>query len=61
MLSMTALVAVIVLLVGYTPLSHVLTFDALSLPLLGAMIVIPIIYFASAEAAKRWFYRRYTT
>jgi Mg2+-importing ATPase len=61
MLSMTALVAVIVLLIGYTPLSHVLAFDALSLPLLGAMIVIPIIFFASAEAAKRWFYQHYTT
>jgi Mg2+-importing ATPase len=61
LLGMTALVAVIVLAVPYTPLANVLGFDALSLPLLGAMIAIAGVYFASAEAAKRRFYRHFST
>jgi Mg2+-importing ATPase len=61
MLGMTALVAVLVLVVSYTPLANVLTFNALSLPQLGGMIVISLAFFASAEATKRWFYRHFST
>jgi Mg2+-importing ATPase len=61
MLSMTALVALIVLVVPYTPLASVLGFKALSLPLLGAMTAIALAFFASAEAAKRWFYVHFST
>lgn len=59
MLGMTACVALVVLIVPYTPAAGVVGFKALSLPLLAAMIAIALTYFASAEAVKRWFYRRY--
>jgi Mg2+-importing ATPase len=61
MLGMTALVITIVLAIPYTPLASVLGFNALSLPLLGAVIAIALAFFASAEAAKRWFYRHFST
>jgi Mg2+-importing ATPase len=59
MLGMTALVAVIVLAVPYTPVADVIGFKALSLPLQVVMVGLALTYFASAEAAKRWFYRRF--
>ena len=59
MLGMTAFVALIVLAMPYTPVADVIGFTALSLPLLAVMIGIALTYFASAEAAKRWFYRRF--
>ncbi len=61
MLGMTALVIAIVLAMPYTPLASVLGFKTLSLPLLGAVIAIALVFFASAEATKRWFYRHYST
>jgi Mg2+-importing ATPase len=59
MLGMTALVALLVLAVPYTPVASVIGFKALPLPLLATMVGLALTYFACAEAAKRWFYRRF--
>jgi Mg2+-importing ATPase len=59
MLSITAFVALLVLAVPYTPVASVIGFKALPLPLLAVMVGLALTYFACAEAAKRWFYRRF--
>lgn len=51
-------VIVIALLLPYTPLAGALGFEALDLFYLLLMIAISLVYFATAEIVKRWFYRR---
>ena len=54
----SAAVALLALIVPYTPLAALLGFQALDLPYLLAMIAIALGYFVAAEIAKRQFYRR---
>jgi P-type Mg2+ transporter len=58
MMVMTAIVILLVVLLPYSPLSGLLDFTPISPVYLVAMMAISIIYFASAEIAKRIFYRR---
>jgi Mg2+-importing ATPase len=60
MLLVTFIVAVVALLIPYSPLAAILGFQPFSLPTLGLIIVIVILYFISAELVKRWFYHHFT-
>ena len=51
--------ATVVLLLPYSPLAGMLGFEPLALPYLLAVIAISLVYFATAEAAKQAFYRRW--
>ncbi|MCC6616111.1 MAG: magnesium-translocating P-type ATPase [Anaerolineae bacterium] len=53
----SAVVALIAVLLPYTPLAPVLGFQALDWQYLLAMLIIALLYFAAAEGVKRWFYR----
>lgn len=59
MLVVTALVAGVTLALPYTPLAGLLEFVPLPLPVLLCMLAIVVIYFFSAEAMKRRFYRKF--
>lgn len=59
MLGMTLLVAVIALMLPYTPLAGPLGFTPLPLSYALAIFAIVALYFLSAELTKRWFYRRF--
>lgn len=54
----TALVVVTTLLLAYLPWAETFGFASLSPKFLGAMLVIVVLYAASAEVVKRWFYGR---
>jgi P-type Mg2+ transporter len=54
----TAVVALVTMLLPYTPMAEPLGMQALELPYLMAMIAISLLYFFAAEILKRWFYRR---
>jgi Mg2+-importing ATPase len=55
----TAGVALVVLALPFSPLARVFGFTPLPWQLLGAILLIVATYVLSAEALKRWFYRRY--
>jgi len=59
MLGMTALVAVVTLVLPYSPLAGVFGFTPLPALYLLVIFVIIALYFLSAEFTKRWFYRRF--
>ena len=56
MLGMTLLVITIALALPYTPLAGLLDFTPLPLTYLLVVFGIVMLYFASAEMIKRWFY-----
>lgn len=58
MLIMTGIIGLIALLLPYSPLAGVLGFTPLPLSTLALILAIVVVYFFSAEFAKRWFYRR---
>jgi len=58
MLGMTLLVMAITLALPYTPLAGLLGFTPLPLTYLLVIFGIVMLYFVSAEFAKRWFYRQ---
>jgi len=60
MLLVTFLVAVVALVIPYSPLAPILGFEPFNLPTLGLIIVIVALYFLSAELVKRWFYHHFT-
>jgi Mg2+-importing ATPase len=47
------------LLLPYSPLANLLGLKPLSLPILGMIAGIVILYFISAEFLKRWFFQRF--
>jgi len=55
----TAIVALVALILPFSPLAGVLGFSPLPLKFLLALLIIVILYVASAEVVKRWFFRRY--
>jgi Mg2+-importing ATPase len=57
MLAVTAAVAMVTLLIPYSPVAGVLGFKPLPLVYLLAIAAIVVLYFASAEFTKRLFYR----
>ena len=57
----TLLMAVVAVLLPYTPLAAPLGFKPLPLLYLLAIAAITLVYVASAELVKRWFYRHYGT
>jgi Mg2+-importing ATPase len=59
MLTVTILVMLITLALPYSPLSGLMGFTPLPPQYLLVIFCIVIMYFLSAEALKRWFYRRY--
>jgi Mg2+-importing ATPase len=61
MLLVTLVVGVVALLLPYSPLANILGLKPVSLPTLGMLAGIIILYFISAELMKRWFYQRYFT
>lgn len=58
MLIVTGIVMLGTLLLPYSPLAHLLGFTSLPLVYLLVIFTIVIAYALSAEAAKRWFYRK---
>jgi Mg2+-importing ATPase len=54
----TGLIVGVVLVLPYTPLAGLLGFVRMPLTFYGWMLLIVVLYIASAEAAKRWFYKR---
>ncbi|HEX9029614.1 MAG TPA: magnesium-translocating P-type ATPase, partial [Anaerolineales bacterium] len=56
MLAVTALVALATLALPFTPLAGILGFQPLPVYFLVAVFAIVIVYFVSAELAKRWFF-----
>jgi len=56
-LAMTALFAVLVIGLPYTPLAGLLGFEPLAPTFLVAVAGIVVVYLVSAEAVKAWFYR----
>lgn len=52
-------VALVALLLPYTPLAAPLGFEALDLPYVLLMISISLLYAVTAEGVKHWFYRRF--
>ncbi len=58
MLGVTLVIAVMVMVIPYSPLAGVLGFTPLPPLYLGMLLVIVVIYFVSAELMKRWFYRQ---
>jgi Mg2+-importing ATPase len=61
MLAVTAAVALVTLLLPYSPLAGLLGFGALPPVYLLAIAAIVAAYVVSAELVKRWFYRHYGT
>ncbi|MGB9586436.1 MAG: HAD-IC family P-type ATPase, partial [Anaerolineales bacterium] len=59
MLSATGIVALVTLLIPYTPLGSLFNFKPLAPATLLGLFGIVILYFTSAEITKRWFFRRY--
>jgi P-type Mg2+ transporter len=59
MLLMTALVGVIALVLPYSPLAGLLGFHPLPVTTLLVIGVVILLYFASAELVKRWFFKHY--
>ena len=59
MLLATGLVGLAALALPYSPLATLLGFRPLPLSYLAILAVITALYFISAEATKRWFYRRF--
>jgi Mg2+-importing ATPase len=57
MLAATGVVALVALLLPYSPLAGLLGFQALPLAYLLAIAAIVVSYIGSAELVKRWFYR----
>jgi Mg2+-importing ATPase len=60
MILVTLFVAVIALVLPYSPLANILGFKPLGVQALGLIGVIIILYFISAEIVKRWFYRHFS-
>ena len=58
MLGVTLVMAVMVMVIPYSPLAGVLGFTPLPPLYLGMLLAIVVIYFVSAELMKRWFYRQ---
>jgi len=58
MVSVTLVIAVVVVVIPFSPLAGVLDFAAISPLTFGLLLGIVIIYFVFAELLKRWFYRR---
>ncbi len=54
----TALIVVVVIGLPYTPMAGLLGFVPMPLSFYGWMALIVALYIGSAEAAKRWFYKR---
>ncbi|HEX7976524.1 MAG TPA: magnesium-translocating P-type ATPase, partial [Anaerolineales bacterium] len=59
MLAVTALVMLATLALPYTPLAGVMGFQPLPPFFLVAVFAIVVVYFASAELAKRWFFEHF--
>ena len=58
LLVVTIIVALATLALPYTPLASLLGLVPLSLPLLGALMAITLLYLAASETVKHFFYRR---
>ena len=58
LLTVTIIVAFVTLALPYTPLASLLGLVPLSLPLLGALLAITLLYLAASETVKHFFYRR---
>jgi Mg2+-importing ATPase len=58
MLVITGLVALVALVLPYTPLAALLGFTPLPIAYLGMILIIVAIYFIAAEFTKRWFFRQ---
>lgn len=58
MIIMTVISALVVLALPYSPLAGLLGFAPLPAPLLALIFGIILLYFASTEVVKRWFYAR---
>jgi P-type Mg2+ transporter len=61
LMTITLLMAVVAVLLPYTPLAGPLGFKPLPPLYLLAIAAIALVYVASAELVKRWFYRHYGT
>ena len=61
MLIVTSLVALVTLLLPYSPLAGILGFKPLPPAILVGIAAIVLAYFVSAELTKRWFFPRYGT
>jgi Mg2+-importing ATPase len=59
MLAVTLLVALATLVIPYSPLAKPFSFEPLPLPYLLAIGAVILVFFLSAEIAKRWFFQRY--
>ena len=59
MILVTLIVAVVALVLPYSPLANILGFKPLGVQTLGMIGGIIILYFISAEIVKRWFYRHF--
>ena len=57
MLTVTGIIALVTLFLPYSPLAPLLGFTALPLSSLGMILAIVVLYFASAEFTKHWFYK----
>ncbi len=55
----TAIIALVALVLPFSPLAAVLGFTPLPLTILLTLLGIVVLYVASAEIVKRWFFRRY--
>jgi Mg2+-importing ATPase len=60
MILVTILVAMVALVLPYSPLANILGFKPLALPVLGLIAGIIILYFIAAELVKRWFYHHFS-
>jgi Mg2+-importing ATPase len=58
LLTATLLVALAATVLPYTPLGTLFGFAPIALPYLLTLLFIVVLYVLSAEAAKRFFYRR---
>ncbi len=54
----THVVAMIALILPFTPLANVFSFTKIPLMFLPALAAIVVAYIGSAEITKRWFFRR---
>jgi Mg2+-importing ATPase len=61
MLAVTGLVALVTLVLPYSPLASLLGFQPLPLIYLLVIFIIVAFYFTSAELTKRWFFRHFET
>jgi Mg2+-importing ATPase len=59
MILVTLVVAVVALVLPYSPLASILGFKPLGIQILGLIGGIIILYFISAEIVKHWFYRHF--